>query len=99
MTTACGVATPFGCTRRAAFMKEGIAYGICHVRGGGELGEAWRLGGKDANKHNTWQDVIACGEDLVARGLTTKSKLFIFGGSAGGITMGRAGGGGGAPFA
>jgi hypothetical protein len=71
-------------------MKEGIAYGICHVRGGGELGEAWRLGGKDANKHNTWQDVIACGEDLVARGITTKSKLFIIGGSAGGITMGRA---------
>ena len=77
-------------TRRAAFMKEGIAYGICHVRGGGEKGEAWRLGGKDANKHNTWQDLIACGEYLVARGITTKDKLFIIGGSAGGITMGRA---------
>jgi len=77
-------------SRRAAFMKEGIAYGICHVRGGGEKGEAWRLGGKDANKHNTWQDLIACGEDLVARGITTRDKLFILGGSAGGITMGRA---------
>ena len=77
-------------SRRAVFMKEGIAYGICHVRGGGELGEAWRLGGKDANKHNTWQDLIACGEDLVARGITAKDKLFIIGGSAGGITMGRA---------
>ncbi|WHZ19730.1 MAG: Prolyl endopeptidase [Rhodanobacteraceae bacterium] len=77
-------------TRRAAAMREGIAYGICHVRGGGEKGEAWRLGGKDANKHNTWQDLIACGEDLIARGVTTKDKLFIIGGSAGGITMGRA---------
>lgn len=77
-------------SRRSAAMKEGITYGICHVRGGGELGEAWRLGGKDANKHNTWQDIIACGEDLIARGITTKSKLFILGGSAGGITMGRA---------
>ncbi|HXI86854.1 MAG TPA: prolyl oligopeptidase family serine peptidase [Parvularculaceae bacterium] len=77
-------------SRRAAAMKEGIAYGICHVRGGGELGEAWRLGGKDANKHNTWEDLIACGEDLIARGITTKDKLFILGGSAGGITMGRA---------
>ncbi len=77
-------------TRRSAAMKEGVAYGICHVRGGGELGEAWRLGGKDANKHNTWQDIIACGEDLIARGITTKGKLFIMGGSAGGITMGRA---------
>jgi prolyl oligopeptidase len=77
-------------SRRAAMMKEGISYGVCHVRGGGEKGEVWRLGGKDANKHNTWQDVIACGEDLIARGITTKKKLFIVGGSAGGITMGRA---------
>lgn len=77
-------------TRRAAAMREGISYGICHVRGGGEKGEAWRLGGKDANKHNTWQDLITCGEDLIARGVTSKDKLFIIGGSAGGITMGRA---------
>lgn len=77
-------------TRRAAAMREGVNYGICHVRGGGEKGEAWRLGGKDANKHNTWQDLIACGEDLIARGVTSKDKLFIIGGSAGGITMGRA---------
>ncbi len=76
--------------RRATFMKEGITYGVCHVRGGGELGEAWRLGGKDANKPNTWRDLIACGEDLIARGVTTRDKLFIIGGSAGGITMGRA---------
>jgi prolyl oligopeptidase len=77
-------------TRRAAMFREGIAYGLCHARGGGELGEAWRLGGKDANKHNTWQDLIACGQDLIARGVTTKDQLFIMGGSAGGITVGRA---------
>jgi prolyl oligopeptidase len=76
--------------RRAAAMRQGITYGICHARGGGELGEAWRLGGKDANKHNTWGDLIACGEHLIARGITAKDKLFIIGGSAGGITMGRA---------
>jgi prolyl oligopeptidase len=76
--------------RRAVAMRHGITYGVCHVRGGGELGEAWRLGGKDANKHNTWGDLIACGDYLVAQGITTKSKLFILGGSAGGITVGRA---------
>ena len=75
--------------RRAAAMRQGITYGVCHVRGGGELGEVWRLGGKDANKHNTWGDLIACSELLIARGTTTKDKLFIIGGSAGGITMGR----------
>jgi prolyl oligopeptidase len=76
--------------RRATAMRQGISYGVCHVRGGGELGEAWRLGGKDANKHNTWDDLIACAESLIASGTTTKDKLFIVGGSAGGITMGRA---------
>jgi prolyl oligopeptidase len=75
--------------RRAAAIRQGITYGVCHVRGGGELGEAWRLGGKDANKHNTWGDLIACGEYVIARGITSKDKLFIIGGSAGGITMGR----------
>ena len=77
-------------TRRAAMMREGINYAVCAVRGGGELGEAWRLGGKDANKPNTWKDIISCSEDLIARGVTEKGKLFILGGSAGGITMGRA---------
>ncbi len=76
--------------RVVSFLAAGGTYASCHVRGGGELGEAWRLGGKDANKPNTWRDLIACGEDLIARGITTKEKLFIFGGLAGGITMGRA---------
>jgi prolyl oligopeptidase len=76
--------------RRVAAAQQGITYGVCHVRGGGELGEQWRLGGKDANKHNTWRDLIACSEYLIARGVTTPAKLFILGGSAGGITMGRA---------
>ncbi|HSU95068.1 MAG TPA: prolyl oligopeptidase family serine peptidase [Gemmatimonadaceae bacterium] len=76
--------------RTIVALKRGIAIATCHVRGGGELGEAWRLGGKDANKSNTWRDLIACGDELVASGYTTPDKLFIEGGSAGGITMGRA---------
>src|SRR5580692_1104530 len=76
--------------RRAIALRQGITYGVCHVRGGGELGEQWRLGGKDANKHNTWGELIRCSEYLIARGVTTPAKLFILGGSAGGITMGRA---------
>ena len=81
---------PYFGSRVNMTLREGIDYAVCHVRGGGELGEAWRLAGKDANKPNTWRDLIACAEDLIARGYTTKSMLFIGGGSAGGITMGRA---------
>ena len=76
--------------RAVSFLEAGGTYASCHVRGGGELGDAWRLAGKDANKVHTWRDLIACAKDLIARGYTTKAKLFIFGGSAGGITMGRA---------
>jgi prolyl oligopeptidase len=81
---------PFFDQRAAPFLDEGAASAFCHVRGGGELGEAWRLGGKDANKPNTWRDLIACGEALISQGFTTPDKLFITGGSAGGIAMGRA---------
>ena len=77
-------------TRAASFLDAGGTYASCHVRGGGELGDAWRLAGKDANKPNTWRDLIACAEDVIARGYTTKDKLFILGGSAGGIAVGRA---------
>jgi prolyl oligopeptidase len=77
-------------TRIMATLPNRIDYAVCHVRGGGELGEAWRLGGKDAKKPNTWRDLIACAEQLIASGYTSKNMLFIIGGSAGGITMGRA---------
>ncbi len=75
--------------RDLAFTQAGGVIAECHVRGGGELGEAWRLGGKDAAKPNTWRDAIACGEYLVAQGYTTKAMLTIMGTSAGGIMVGR----------
>jgi len=76
--------------RIVALADAGGVYAECHVRGGGELGEAWRLGGKDANKPNTWRDFIACAEALIAKGYTTREMLTIQGTSAGGITVGRA---------
>lgn len=76
--------------RTVGFLREGGSYATCHVRGGGELGEAWRLAGKDASKPNTWRDLIACAEELIARGVTSKDKLFIQGASGGGITVGMA---------
>jgi prolyl oligopeptidase len=76
--------------RIPAFAQAGGVYAECHVRGGGELGEAWRLAGKDANKPNSWRDFIACAEALIAKRYTTRELLTIVGTSAGGITVGRA---------
>lgn len=63
---------------------------IPHVRGGGELGEAWHKAGQKETKPNTWKDGIATAEYLINEGYTNPSKLSIFGGSAGGIFVGRA---------
>ncbi|MHA6723691.1 prolyl oligopeptidase family serine peptidase [Sphingomonas sp. RS2018] len=81
---------PYFTPRTAALIDQGIDFAMCHVRGGGEFGEAWRLGGKDAQKPNTWRDLIACAEAAIAAGVTTPQQLFITGGSAGGIPMGMA---------
>ncbi|HXQ10479.1 MAG TPA: prolyl oligopeptidase family serine peptidase [Caulobacteraceae bacterium] len=71
------------------FLDLGGVFATAHVRGGGELGEDWHLAGKKATKPNTWGDDIAAAEYLIAQGYTSKSKLAIVGGSAGGITVGR----------
>jgi prolyl oligopeptidase len=71
------------------FLDLGGVFATAHVRGGGELGEDWHVAGKKATKPNTWRDDIAAAEHLIAQGYTSKSKLAIIGGSAGGITVGR----------
>lgn len=63
---------------------------VPHVRGGGELGDAWHKAGQKLNKPNTWKDGIATAEYLIENGYTNSKKLSIFGGSAGGIFVGRA---------
>ena len=76
--------------RIATLVDHGAGVGVCHVRGGGEKGADWYHAGKDANKPNTWYDLIACSERLIRGGITTKRQLVIRGVSAGGIAVGRA---------
>jgi prolyl oligopeptidase len=83
-------AFPFFGTRTMPYIDAGVSRAECAVRGGGEFGEAWRLGGKGPTKPNTWRDAIACAEELIAKGYTTPDLLFITGTSAGGIMVGRA---------
>ncbi|WP_375391789.1 prolyl oligopeptidase family serine peptidase [uncultured Sphingomonas sp.] len=76
--------------RNIAFLEAGGTIATAHVRGGGEYGHAWHEAGMKATKPNTWHDLIDCCETLVARGYTSAQQLAILGGSAGGITVGRA---------
>ena len=73
---------------RLALLDRGVIYVIGHIRGGGELGEPWRDAGRMMNKMNTFTDFIACGEHLVNNKYTSKDRLVIQGGSAGGMLMG-----------
>jgi len=73
---------------RLALLDRGVIYVIAHIRGGGELGEPWRDAGRMMNKINTFKDFIACGEHLVNNKYTSKDRLVIQGGSAGGMLMG-----------
>ena len=73
---------------RLSLLERGVAFAIAHVRGGGELGEAWYRAGKQEHKHNTFSDFIACAEHLIAQGVTRADQLAISGGSAGGLLIG-----------
>ena len=73
---------------RLSLLDRGITFAIAHVRGGGELGEAWYRAGKQEHKANTFSDFIACAEHLIEQGLTRSDRLVISGGSAGGLLIG-----------
>ena len=73
-----------------AWLERGGVLAFAHVRGGGEYGEDWHLGGKLLTKNHTWEDFIACGQYLVDNGYTLPTRLAGSGTSAGGITVGRA---------
>ncbi|MFW9905961.1 MAG: S9 family peptidase, partial [Candidatus Thorarchaeota archaeon] len=71
-----------------SLLDRGIIYAIAHIRGGGEMGRKWYENGKLLQKKNTFTDFIACAEHLISEGYTSKDKLAITGGSAGGLLMG-----------
>ncbi|MBB5203498.1 prolyl oligopeptidase [Inhella inkyongensis] len=75
---------------RLGWLEQGGRFAVCHVRGGGELGEAWHRGAHIVNKQNTVSDFIACARYLIAKGYTSPQLLAGTGGSAGGITIGGA---------
>lgn len=71
-----------------SLLDRGFIYAIAHIRGGQEMGRYWYDQGKLLNKKNTFTDFIAAADHLVQQGYTSKDKLAIRGGSAGGLLMG-----------
>jgi len=75
---------------RLAWMDAGGVFAVANPRGSSVFGRQWHEAGRQATKPNTWKDFIACAEYLVAQGWTKPARLAIWGGSAGGILVGRA---------
>ena len=75
---------------RLAWVEAGGVYAIANVRGGGEEGNAWHRAGMREHKQNTVDDLAAAGDYLVDQGWTTRDRLGIHGGSAGGKLVGAA---------
>ena len=79
---------PWFSVARLSLLDRGFVWALAHPRGGGELGRNWYLDGKLLAKPNTFGDMIACGEHLVATGVVGPDRLCIRGGSAGGLLVG-----------
>lgn len=75
-------------TARLSLVDRGMIYAIALIRGGGELGEKWRLSGRMFTKANTFNDFVDSAKWLVENKYTKSDRLVIQGGSAGGLLMG-----------
>lgn len=75
-------------SNRLSMLDRGVIYAIAHIRGGGEMGEDWREQGRMMFKKNTFTDFIASAEYLIKQRYTSKERLVIQGGSAGGLLVG-----------
>ena len=73
---------------RLSLLDRGVVMTYAHIRGGGELGDAWHDAGKMSVKKNTFTDFIAVTESLLAQKYGDPRRVAIEGGSAGGLLMG-----------
>jgi prolyl oligopeptidase len=80
--------TPSFAARWFPFLEQGGVFVEANIRGGGEFGEDWHLGGNLTHKQKDYDDFYAVARHLVEAGYTTSKKLAILGGSNGGLLMG-----------
>lgn len=72
------------------WVEDGNAYVLANIRGGGEYGPAWHQAALYEKRQNSFDDLHAVAEDLVATGVSPKGKIAISGRSNGGVLVGAA---------
>jgi prolyl oligopeptidase len=73
-----------------AWVEAGGVYAIAGLRGGSEEGEEWHRAGMLDRKQNVFDDFHAAAEHLIEQGVTSPSRLAVWGGSNGGLLVGAA---------
>lgn len=73
---------------RLSLLDRGFVYAVAHIRGEKYMGEQWYQNGKFLAKRNTFSDFINCAEYLGMQNFCDPEKIYINGGSAGGLLMG-----------
>jgi prolyl oligopeptidase len=74
--------------RERLWFDGGGIFVFANIRGGGDYGERWHLGGNLTKKQNVFDDFFAAARHLIDRKYTSSEKLAIFGESNGGMLMG-----------
>ena len=75
---------------RLSLLDRGVVVAYAHIRGGGEMGDAWHDAGKMSVKRNTFTDFVTVVGTLLRQGYGDRGRVGIEGGSAGGLLMGAA---------
>lgn len=77
-------------TNYVPFIEAGGIFVQASLRGGAEYGKGWHDAGRLFNKRNTFDDLEAVAEALIAEGISTPDKMAFQGASNGGLLAGAA---------
>ena len=78
----------YNATLGKLWLEKGGVWVLANIRGGGEFGPAWHEAGLKTKRQVIYDDFAAVAQDLIARKVTSPSRLGIEGGSNGGLLMG-----------
>lgn len=79
--------SPYFSAHRRLWIEQGGIYAVANIRGGGAYGDDWHRAANLQNKIVSIDDFAACARYLAQQHYTSRERLAIEGGSAGGLLV------------